>query len=40
LKARWPHAEAWQVSATGKKDYVSAEGIRVVPAPRLLLQLV
>jgi predicted AAA+ superfamily ATPase len=40
LKARWPHAEAWQVSATGKKDYVSAEGIRVAPAPRLLLQLV
>lgn len=40
LKARWPRAEAWQVSATGKKDYVSAEGIRVAPAPSLLLQLV
>lgn len=40
LKARWPRAEAWQVSATGKKDHVSAEGIRVAPAPSLLLQLV
>ena len=40
LKTRWPRAEAWQVSATGKKDYVSAEGIRVAPAPSLLLQLV
>ena len=32
LHARFPDAEAWQVSATGRRDYVSAEGIRVAPA--------
>jgi predicted AAA+ superfamily ATPase len=36
LKARFPEAEAWQVSATGKKDYVTADGIRVAPALELL----
>lgn len=40
LKARFPKAEAWQVAATGKKDYVTPEGIRVSPALELLKQLV
>jgi predicted AAA+ superfamily ATPase len=40
LKARFPTAEAWQVSATGSKDYLSPEGIRVAPAPLLLGRLV
>lgn len=40
LKARFPAAEAWQVSATGTKDHVSPEGIRVAPALRLLRRLV
>ena len=29
LKARFPEAEAWQIWATGSKDYRSPEGIRV-----------
>ncbi|MBI2891715.1 MAG: ATP-binding protein [Nitrospirae bacterium] len=40
LKARFPQAEAWQISATGTKDYVSPEGIRVAPAARYLEKLV
>jgi hypothetical protein len=36
LKARFPACEAWQISATGTKDYVTPEGIRVTPAIRLL----
>jgi len=32
LKARFPDAEAVQISATGTKDYVSGEGVRVSPA--------
>jgi hypothetical protein len=40
LKERFPAAEAWQISATGKKDYVSREGIRVAPALELLGTLV
>lgn len=36
LKSRFPAAEAWQISATGKRDYQSAEGIRVTPAIGLL----
>jgi len=32
LRARFPRCDAWQVSATGRKDYVSREGIRVAPA--------
>lgn len=40
LKNRFPEAEAWQVSATGKKDYLTPEGIRVSPALALLNQLV
>ena len=40
LVARFPGVPAWQISAGGKKDYVSAEGIRVCPAHVLLRQLV
>ena len=40
LKAKFPAAPAWQVSAVGRKDYVTPEGIRVAPAPALLSQLV
>ena len=40
ILARFPDAQAWQISATGKRDYVSAEGIRVAPAAVLLRQLV
>ncbi|MCK6459324.1 MAG: ATP-binding protein [Planctomycetes bacterium] len=40
LKAKFPSADAWQVSATGRKDYVSPEGIRVAPAGELLRRLV
>lgn len=40
LKARFPQAAAWQVSAHGTRDYQSAEGIRVAPAARLLRDLV
>ena len=36
LKAKFPQAEAWQLSAIGRKDYVSQEGIRVAPALALL----
>ena len=40
LKERFPKCDAWQVSASGKKDYVTPEGIRVAPALRLLSSLV
>lgn len=40
LKARFPAAQAWQLSATGKKDYVTPEDIRVSPALNLLNQLI
>jgi hypothetical protein len=40
LKARFPEAAAWQLSATGTKDYQTPEGIRVAPALRLLGSLV
>ena len=40
LKARFPEAEAWQISATGKKDFVSPEAIRVAPALKLLRRLI
>jgi len=40
LKARFPDARAWQLSATGSKDYQTPEGIRVAPALRLLADLV
>lgn len=40
LKERFPKAEAWQISATGTRDFQSAEGIRVAPALTLLRQWV
>lgn len=39
-KAKFPCAEALQISATGTKDYVTREGIRVAPAMTLLRTLV
>ena len=40
LKARFPEAAAWQISATGTKDYQTPDGVRVAPALRLLERLV
>ncbi|HUP63449.1 MAG TPA: ATP-binding protein [Thermoanaerobaculia bacterium] len=40
LKAKFPGAAAWQISATGRKDYQSAEGIRVAHALELLETLI
>ncbi len=40
LKAKFPEADAWQISATGVKDYVTPEGVRVAPALALLSMLV
>ncbi|MYA09710.1 MAG: ATP-binding protein [Holophagales bacterium] len=40
FKVRFPDCEAWQVSATGTKDFVTPEGIRVAPALELLGRLV
>lgn len=40
FKARFPDCEAWQVSASGTKDFVTPEGIRVAPALELLGRLV
>lgn len=40
LVARFPDVDAWQVSATGTRDAVSAEGIRLAPAWRFMQTLV
>lgn len=40
LKTKFPKADAWQLSATGKKDYISDDGIRVAPALSFLNTLV
>jgi uncharacterized protein len=40
LKARFPKVIAWQISAHGVRDFVSADGVRVAPALRLLRELV
>jgi len=40
LKVRFPDAEAWQISATGQRDYVTPEGIRVCPALPFLKNLI
>ncbi|CAM6054058.1 unnamed protein product [Sphagnum tenellum] len=40
LKLKFPDCEAWQISATGKKDYVNANGIRVCPGTVLMSQWV
>ena len=40
LHARFPNAAAWQISAVGKKDYETPEGLRVAPAVKFLGTLV
>lgn len=40
FKLRFPDCDAWQVSATGTKDYVNPDGIRVAPALALLGSLI
>ena len=40
LKARAKGCDAWQISATGRKDFVTPDGIRVAPAEVLLRTLV
>jgi len=40
LNERFRDCPAWQISATGTKDYVTPGGIRVAPAMRLLRTLV
>ena len=40
FKAKFPTCEAWQISAVGKKDYLSGEGIRVSPAIHCLKELI
>ena len=40
LKSKFPGAQAWQISAAGRKNYVSAQGIRVAPALDLLSNLI
>ena len=39
-KARFPECDAWQISPTGAKDFVSPEGIRATHALKLLSELV
>ncbi len=40
FKSHFPGCEAWQITATGKKDFLSKEGIRHCPAPLFLGSLV
>jgi predicted AAA+ superfamily ATPase len=40
LHARFPKVDAWQISGTGTKDYVTPDGIRVAPALVFLRDLV
>lgn len=40
LKKRFPECPAWQISATGQKDQLFPDGIRLAPAVRLLETLV
>jgi predicted AAA+ superfamily ATPase len=40
FKARFPNCDAWQISATGTKDYVTPDDIRVAPSLQLLPTLV
>ena len=39
FKVRFPDCDAWQISATGTKDFVNPDGIRVAPALTLLRTL-
>jgi len=36
LHGKFPDADAWQITAAGRKDYVSSDGVRVAPALELL----
>jgi hypothetical protein len=36
LHAKYPKADAWQISASGRKNYVTPDGVRVAPALTLL----
>ena len=40
LKTRFPESSARQIAATGRRDYVSSEGIRAAPASVFLAGLV
>jgi predicted AAA+ superfamily ATPase len=40
LKARFPACDAWQLSASGRKDFISPDGIRASPALEFLRTLV
>ena len=40
LRERFPDAAAWQISATGRKDFLTPAGIRVAPAVTFLRTLV
>ena len=40
LHAKYPAVPAWQISATGRKNYVTPDGVRVAPALELLTTLV
>ena len=40
FKVRFPDCDAWQISATGTRDYVNSDGIRVAPALTLLRTLI
>ncbi len=40
LKERHPAVDSWQISAIGKKDYVSRDQIRVAPAVAFLTALI
>jgi predicted AAA+ superfamily ATPase len=39
LRAKFPSVEAWQISASGYKNYQTPDGIRVAPAIELLKEL-
>ncbi len=39
FRRKFPQAEAWQIAATGAKDYRTPDGIRVAPALALLSRL-
>ena len=40
LKGKFPSVHAWQLSAVGRRDYVTPDGIRVSPALPFLAQLI
>jgi predicted AAA+ superfamily ATPase len=40
LRAKYPAVDAWQISAAGRKDYVTPDGVRVAPAMSFLKGLV